>query len=235
MSGNEKSQSLSKNLADTIAKSGDIELPAEILEFTVDQIMDDGILKDIPIVGWIAKGISAANSISDRILYHKVLRFLIALEKNSQGKRADFLHKVESDPKYGRKVGEHLLVIINKIDAFEKTTLLAKCFDHFLTEDLDFQYFVDLSNIIERTPISDLKALSVPENQRISFNSVGVAVACGILEFGITNPSFGGELPELGTKMSKYGRDLRYIFLGQFRDYLARRKAQRDSLFESEG
>jgi|GEM_PF-3151782 len=234
MKKDKQSQSLSNDLVLTIAKSGGIELPAEILEFTIDQIVDESILKDIPVVGWLAKGVSVTRSISDRIFHHKVMRFLIALEAVSESERDTFRNKVESDPDFRRKVGEHLLVILNKIDAFDKTSLLAKCFDHFLTEDIDYEYFVDLSNIIERTPLSDLNALCVPSNNKVVFNSAGIAVACGILEFGIAAPNVGEDQPELGTKMSKYGRDLRDIFLGRLRERLINEKAHREALFGKE-
>lgn len=234
MNKNREDQSLSHNLALTIAKSGDLELPAEILEFTIDQIVDEGILKDIPVVGWIAKGVSVTRSISDRIFHHKVLRFLMALEKTDQRDRQEFLNNVKEDPSFRRKVGEHLIVVINKIDAFEKTSLLAKCFDHFITEDIDFDYFIDLSNIIERTPLSDLKALCMTPNKRVVFSSEGIAVACGLLEFGIAAPTNEEDQLELGTRMSKYGKDLRDIFRGHFRDRLAKEKAQREALFGKE-
>ena len=231
MTKNTKNQSLSNDLATTIAKTGGVELPAEILEFTIDQVIDESIFKEIPIVGWLAKGVSITRSISDRIFHHKILRFLIALEKVSESKREKFRANVENDPNFRRKVGEHLLLVLNKIDAFEKTTLLAKCFDHFLTEDIDYQYFVDLSSVIERTPLSDLCVLSTPPNKRMLFSSVGVAAACGILEYGISDTSLGEDTPELGTKMSKYGKDLRDIFLGKFRERKANEKKQREALF----
>jgi hypothetical protein len=234
MTEKSKKQSLSNDLAITIAKTGGVELPAEILEFTIDQVIDESIFKEIPVVGWLAKGVSVTRSISDRIFHHKILRFLMALEEVSKSKREEFRASVESDPSFRRKVGEHLLIVLNKIDAFEKTSLLAKCFDHYLTGDIDFQYFIDLSSIIERTPLSDLSALSVPPNKRILFSSVGVAVACGILEYGITDPSYGEDTPELGTKMSTYGKDLRDIFLGQFRERKANEKKQREALLGKE-
>lgn len=234
MTENSQKQSLSNDLAITIAKTGGVELPAETLEFTIDQAMDESIFKDIPVVGWLAKGVSITRSISDRIFHHKILRFLMALEEVSKNKREDFRASVESDPSFRRKVGEHLLIFLNKIDAFEKTSLLAKCFDHYLTGDIDFQYFTDLSNIIERTPLSDLSALSVLSNKRVVFSSVGVAVACGILEYGITDASYGEDTPELGTKMSTYGKDLRDIFLDQLRERKANEKKQREALFGKE-
>jgi hypothetical protein len=231
MDENRENQSLSCDLAITVAKSGGVELPAEILEFTIDQVIDEGILKDIPVVGWIAKGVSISRSISDRVFHHKVLRFLIELEKTSGCKRDSFREKIEREPAFGRKVGEHLLIILIKIDAFDKTSLLAKCFDHFLTEHIDYSYFVDLSYIIERSPLGDLKALCVPSNQRVTFSSVGIAVACGLLEFGMEKQNVDETQAELGTRMSKYGNDLRDIFLGRLRDRLDSEKKQRQVLF----
>lgn len=213
-----KNQSISEKLADTVSKTNSIELPAEILEFTVDQVINEGILKEIPFVGWLAKGVSVSRSISDRIFHHKILRFLVELENVSKGDRDKFRKRIELDEKYRRKVGEHLILLLNKIDAFEKTSLLAICFDHFLIGDIDYEYFVDLSNVIEKSTVSDLKSLCVPTNKRVIFNSVGIAVASGILEYGISSLDleFGGQ--ELETKISTYGNDIRYMFLGTYRE-----------------
>lgn len=227
MNENNMEENISDNLAMTVAETGYLELPAEILEFSIDQVLDEGIMKDIPFVGWIAKGVSIGCSISDRMFHHKILRFLIALERIGEGDRESFRKKIKDDKNFKRKVGEHLLLLIDKIDSFEKASILARCFDHFLTGDIDYDYFVDLSLVIERTPLSDLKALSVPDNKRILFNSIGVAVACGILEFGIAEPETGENLPGLGTKISKHGRDLRDMLLDHFRERLAQEKESR--------
>ena len=128
---NKKQESLSDNLAITVAETGSLELPAGILEFTIDQAMDDGVLIDIPVVGWIAKGVPISRSISDRILHHKILRFLIELDVIGEGDREAFRTKIRNEPDFRKKVGEHLLILLEKIDVFDKTTLLAKCFDHF--------------------------------------------------------------------------------------------------------
>ncbi|MBU2986806.1 hypothetical protein KO528_15685 [Saccharophagus degradans] len=231
MDENTKNQSISNDLAITIAKSGGIEFPAELLEFTIDQVIDEGIWKDLPFVGWIAKGVSISRSISDRIFHHKVLRFLIELENINNGNRDYFRENIESDPEFRRKVGEHLIVILNKIDAFDKTSLLAKCFDHYLTKHINYEYFVDLSYIIERSLLGDLKSLCVPSNEVVKFSSDGIAVACGLMEFGIADHDFNEAQVELGTRMSKFGRDLRDIFLGRLRGRVDRERRQREALF----
>lgn len=231
----DKKLSISEKLAETVSESNRIELPAEILEFTIDQVIDDGVLKDIPVVGWLAKGVSVSRSISDRIFHHKILRFLVELENVSSGDRDKFRERINLEQEYRRKVGEHLILLLNKIDAFDKTSLLAICFDHFLTSDIDYDYFVELSNVIERSTISDLKALCAPPSKRVEFGSVGVAVASGILEYGISTDNIDMGEPTLGTKLSKYGNDLRDMFLERFRERLAKEIAQRkefEKLFE---
>ncbi len=209
---------ISDSLPITIAKSTGLVFPAEFLEFSIDQVLDEGIFKDIPFVGWIAKGVSVSRSISDRIFYHKILRFLFTLESISSGDREVFRKKVLEDSDYRKKVGEHLIVLIDKIDNFEKSSLLAKCFDHFITSDITHDYFIDLSHVVERSTLSDLKALCGPDSRRIVFGSSGVAVASGIIEFGISEPIHDEDSPQLGTKLSHYGKDLRDMFLERYRD-----------------
>lgn len=74
----------------------------------------------------------------------------------------------------------------------------------------------------------------MPPNQRVEVSSAGIAVACGILEFGISSPNFGEEQPELDTKMSKYGKNLRDIVLGQPRERLANQKAPGEAFLGEE-
>ena len=47
-------RSLPEQIGDSIIHTDDAaELTADIAEFTVDQLIDDGLLKEIPWVGWI--------------------------------------------------------------------------------------------------------------------------------------------------------------------------------------
>jgi hypothetical protein len=208
---------VSDNLALTVAKAGAIELPAEILEFSIDQALDDGILKDIPFVGWIAKAVSAGMAISDKILYHKILRFVFSIERFAKSDRDQFRSKIEHDPVYRRKVGEHLIIMLDKVDSLEKAHFLAIVFDHCLTGHIEHDCFIDLAHIVSSALLADLKAIGVPDNQRIMFSSTGLAAASGILEYGIAIPEVGKEAPELGTRLSKHGEDLRDMFLGRYR------------------
>jgi len=222
---NDPKLNISDNLADTVAEIGLMGLPAEILEFSIDQVLDEGLLKDIPFVGWISKGITLQRSISDRILFHKILRFLLALESIDSGSKESFRQKIKSNPKFKRKVGEHLLLILDRIDDLSKPQMIAKCFDHHLTEDIEFAHFIELAQVIERSTIGDLEALSCGSNKPMLFGSVGQAAGCGILEYGICS-SETDESPEIGTRLSRLGEDLRDILRDRFRGREERKKKE---------
>lgn len=207
-----KEKSLTEKITDTVVTK-DLELPAEIAEFTIDQVLDDGILKDIPIIGWIAKGLSISSSISDRIFYHKVLRFLLSLKKIDIDERNSFLEKMDNDQGYRKRVGEHLIIMLDKIDSIDKTELTAKCFNSFLRGEIDHEYFMDLSAVISRSTLSDLNSLSVPKNKRVYFRSVAIAASSGLLDYGITRND--DDEPDIGHRLSEYGTDLRDVFLGK--------------------
>ena len=221
--------SISDNLADTVAEVGLIGLSSEILEFSIDQVLEEGLIKDIPVVGWISKGLVLQRSISDRILYNKILRFIFALESIDSGSKDSFRAKIKNDVKYKRKVGEHLLLILDRIDDLSKPEMIAKCFDHHLTGDLEFSHFIDLVQVIERSTIGDLEALSCPDNKRMLFGSVGQAVGCGILEYGICK-SDDDESPEIGTRLSRLGKDLRDILKSRFRGREERERKLREEI-----
>lgn len=223
-------ESIANNLAATVSASESIEWPAEILEFSIDQVLDDGLLKDIPLVGWIAKGISTARSISDVIFYNKIVRFLFALESVDLQNKSDCRAMMRVDNDYRKRVGEHLILILDKLDSLQKAAILAKCFSHFLDGDMDHDRFMDLAHIVDRSSLADLNAIGVPDTQRITFRDRGIAASSGILEYGLTETWSEDQKPELGTRLSKYGTDLRDIILGRFKERISNEREQRKTM-----
>ena len=206
---------ISDQLATTVGKSGILGLTTEIAELAIDQTLDSGILKDIPFVGWIAKGLAIHQNISDRILYNKILRFLGQLESVPSGDKSEFQERINEDQDYRRDVGEHLLIIIDRLDDLKKTEVLASCFDHFLTGEFDHDHFVELASIIDRLTSRDLTALAVPRCKRVIFSSIGRVVASGVMEYGISESE--DDSTGIEWRSTRIGEDLRDILLGEYR------------------
>ena len=65
---------------ETIVDSDLSSIPADLLEQSIDAIMEDGILQSIPIVRTIVGAIKTAGNIQDRLFLNKILSFLFHLK-----------------------------------------------------------------------------------------------------------------------------------------------------------
>ena len=216
-----KDESLSNALADTVASPQSIELTGELAEFTLDQAIGSEVLKDVPVVGWLAKGLSAASSISDRLLFNKILRFLTQLESLNSKEKAEFTAMVRIDRDYRRRVGERLILALDRVDEPHKLEILAKCFDLFLTGHLDYEEFSELAHVVDRAFLPDIRSLSV--GKRRSLNDGQRMAICG-LATAATEKSVRGNREEFETRyqMSQIGLKLRTILKGTYRDFFAK-------------
>jgi len=145
---------------DSIKKSNASELSGEIVEFSVDQLLDEGLLKDIPWVGWIFKAKNIYTTISDQLFFAKIMSFLISIDETSEEEKLNFSKKVENDLKFKNKVGSTLLLALEKINDIEKPQLLAKVFTSFLKNYIDFNEFHLLTDSINTAFIDDLRKLA---------------------------------------------------------------------------
>ena len=185
----------------------------KLAEFAIDQVLDDGLLADLPFVGWIAKGLSFKRSISDRILHHKLLRFLKTLESVSAGEKAEFRSRISDDPSYRRRVGESLLLVLDRVDDVQKAEIIAKCFDHFTTDDIDLETLQTLCGIVQGSTLADLGALR--DSKSLSPMSLGAGLTT--FEFHGGNLEFE-QPPQLQIFLTSMGRQLRAIILDEIRN-----------------
>ncbi len=222
-------QELSENIAESIIQANEIEFGLDIAEFTIDQLLDDNILKDIPWVGWIFKAKSTYSSLSDRILLSKIVRFLFTLQKIKADDRSKFVNEIQNDPEKKKKVGSKLLVLIDKIDDFHKADILACVFDHYITGDITYLEFTRLAQAIEQTHIEDIYSLisSKGPNYRNLLNS-GLALFVTKINAPTTYGSIEINIP---LELSHAGRKLALIMNDELRKENANEK-RRIQLFK---
>ena len=95
-------------------------------EIALDSVMKDGILKDIPVIGSIIGISKAAISIRDKLLVRKILDFLQELSDTTEEERKKFLQGFEDNPQEQRRVGENLMLLLDRLDDLGKPTMIAK-------------------------------------------------------------------------------------------------------------
>jgi len=123
-----------ENLGETLVKSvTDTSLSdvfANAADITLDAFMDEGLLKDIPVFGWIFKTYKAGVTISELILSKKIALFLHEISTISYEDIEKFRQQIDNDGNFNRKVGENLLLLLDRQDQFEKSSMLGKLFSH---------------------------------------------------------------------------------------------------------
>ena len=140
--------------------SGDLaSIGQDLGEVALDSVLQDSLLRDIPVLGLIASLARAMITIRDRLLLSKVLVFLQGLKEVPRNQREKFLARIDNDRKFGQRVGETLLMRLDGYDDFEKAGLMSKLFNAYLRENINYDEFLRFSTAIDRAYMGDLRDL----------------------------------------------------------------------------
>ncbi len=148
MDDNERDLGLS--LIETMRSSDLQKIGQDALELAIDQLLEPGILRQIPIVSTIARISSTSRAVRDVILAKKLLRFLVCLDKVTEKIRDKFVAKMLLDPKHARTVGENIMLIIDKLNDMRKPDMVAAVFCAYLSDAISLEDFLAMANAIER-------------------------------------------------------------------------------------
>ena len=127
-----------------------LELTAESAEIAFKQILDDSILKDIPVIGTIFKIYGIGKSIRDRLYTEKIRHFLLSVNEANEEKRAHFRSIVSSTQDECNRLIQKVLLVIESQSDLEKSELIANFFlaylDGVITSS-DFRRALDVTAI----------------------------------------------------------------------------------------
>lgn len=148
---------LSTAFSETLKDSDLQSVTVDLAEIFIDAFQEDGIIKDIPIIGTLIGLGKTGMRIRDRLFLKKIIYFLSELKEISSKEREAIITKIDSSKSYKTKVGEKLIYIIDKCDDHEKSQLIGKLFKAFLEEKIDYDSFLRCSLVIQRAMIDDLE------------------------------------------------------------------------------
>jgi hypothetical protein len=86
-------------IVDSIDASSASGLASEIAEIAIDKMLDDGLLKDIPIINVLVAAKSMYGAVKDHIFLKKVVKFLFYVTKIEEHERKIFIDKIRSEKK----------------------------------------------------------------------------------------------------------------------------------------
>ena len=207
----EKVRKLDATMLDTL-KTDLSGVSADYLELGLDSILDDGLLKDIPVVNSIISLYKTGVNLRERFLIKKLLVFLTSLSDTAIEDRIEFIRKHEKE---SAKIGEELIILLDRLDHVNKPEYVAKLFKHYLNEEISLIIYRRLCQIIDKCFIEDLKFLKENEGSEIvtgiealGLANNGLAVRAsfdgGTFDEVNYNPKTDYRINELGKLLIKY-------------------------------
>ena len=180
-----------------------VSMIKEYIEFGVDLALEEGALKDIPIIGSVVGIFSALGSVKDLIFSSKLVRFLNELSEVPLEKRQAMIKKLNADENFAGKTGTALIEILDRMESEIKPELAAKCFAVYAEGDLSFIELRRMLFALEKVPpfeIAKLETLSEGANMKmeqatvLSYVNAGLVMNNGGLDGGAFIPTELGAL-----------------------------------------
>lgn len=143
---------------------------SDYLEIGIDSLMNEGILKEIPIVNTIVGVLKIGKNVHDRNLLKQTLTFINEFNNNkiSHDKLKQYKITIENNPKRcEEELGRILLLLNNFIDK-EKSIMLAKIFKVYIEKIINWNEFCEYSEIINRLFIQDINLLNMIYDGRVT-------------------------------------------------------------------
>ncbi len=130
------------------------ERAADCAELGLDSILDDGIVKDIPILRTLVGLAKVGFNIRDRIYIKKIASFLSQIGNTTQEQREAFIEKYCGDTK---RFEEAVFLILEQVDNINKSTLIGKIFKACILGMISYQDALSLSCIANKALWQDIE------------------------------------------------------------------------------
>lgn len=141
-------ESQTETILDAIVDPNLKDLCVDIAEVAFDSILKEGPLKELPFLGSLIKTVSVGLAIRDKLFVKKVGIFLQEINRVSPDRKR-LIDSIASDEKERMRIGEALVIYLDRQDAMRKPVFLARAFKAFLEKTIDLAQFRGLAHAIE--------------------------------------------------------------------------------------
>ena len=133
----------------------------EIAEIGLDSVLDDGLLKDIPVISTAFSLYKIGRSVKERHYVKKLAQFVCALNNGAvdEESREYYKRKLEGNDMQRNQELEYIMVLIDRYISYDKPDMLAKLYLAYLREDILWQEFAMYAEVIDRFLPGDYEQL----------------------------------------------------------------------------
>ncbi len=169
----QKPENPNKKLELVIKDSDLPSLSKDFAEVAVDGIVDDGVLRDLPLVGGIIGVLKFGNSINKYFSAKKIYKFLFELHHISQEQRIKKIDEINNSKKYQSSVGEMIFELLERIESDGKPEIMGKIFAAVIEEKIDFHDYLKCAHIVKNFFYYDLERLKSGHEKGDIYTSFG--------------------------------------------------------------
>ena len=147
-------------------------ITGEYLELGLDALVEDGLLKDIPIVSTAVAVYKIGKSIRERHYVAKLVSFLNGINNGivDEEKREKYRKKFATNEKFRNQELEYILILTDRYIGFDKPQMLAKLYLAYLDEIINWMTFIKYAVCIDRFLPGDQLVLDSTEIEKAQYN-----------------------------------------------------------------
>jgi hypothetical protein len=155
-------------------------------EVMLDAAQDDGILKDLPVIGTLFSIGRLASSISDWMFLNKMSRFACQLATVPEKEFRAFREKINADPKFRDRVGKNVLLLIERADDIEKPPLLGRAFAALIEGKVTEEQFRRMAAGINVALMDDINRLIEIKHTNFSSSWASGLMSAGLARIAVS-------------------------------------------------
>lgn len=181
----------------------------DMAELGIDSILDEGVFKSIPIVSVLIGIGKTAQNIYDRNLIKQTIKFINTFNEKSiePNKLQEYKEHLKSNPQFEEEELGRVIITLNSNVDLKKSEVLARFYRAYVEQQINWDTFCELSEVISRMFVSDIKLIFEIYNKVVSDTSqcpvyrADRLISLGLLDSAMKSMSIGNIS---GSKTQRY-------------------------------
>jgi hypothetical protein len=163
----------------------------DVAEIGIDSVLNEGLFQEVPILKTLICAKNVFLNIRDRNFLKQTLVFIQALNKHelTVEQLQEHRSKLEKNPKWAEKELGRVMVLLDRMIENTKAKMLAAFYTAYIKQEISWEVFCDLSDVIDRMFSQDTSVLYVIESTQIKYETAAHVgdrlIAVGL----VANPS----------------------------------------------
>ncbi len=172
-----------ESLLGILVDSGLSDELIDAVDAGIDAVVDNEIVERLPIVGLLVKLTKVGLGFREYLFLKKLARFLFHLRDVNQEEREQYVARIQASPDERKRLGEHLILLLDRFEDVTKPEYLARGFEAYLQGTITLDEFMRLSLVVDRCYLEDLEAIRGMKGEvEIPPHVATPLASCGVLE-----------------------------------------------------